>query len=82
MGQAAIRSSTTSGAGHTSLAHLRSLPISALKIDRSLITGMLECPEDEAVTHALIDLSHRLGSRVVAERVETGALTSGLSYLG
>lgn len=70
------------GAGYTSLAHLRNLPITALKIDRSLISHILERSEDEAVTQALIDLAHRLGIRVVAEGAETREVLGRLTEMG
>jgi diguanylate cyclase (GGDEF)-like protein len=70
------------GAGYTSLAHLRTLPIAALKLDRSLIAQMLERHEDNAVTRALIDLAHQLGLRVVAEGVETEAVLDRLAAMG
>ncbi|WP_092195106.1 putative bifunctional diguanylate cyclase/phosphodiesterase [Blastococcus tunisiensis] len=70
------------GAGYTSLAFLRILPITALKIDRSLIKDMLDHDEDEAVTSAVTDLAHRLGFSVIAEGVETEALLDRLAALG
>jgi diguanylate cyclase (GGDEF)-like protein len=70
------------GAGYTSLAHLRILPIAALKLDRSLIAQMLERHEDNAVTRALIDLAHQLGLCVVAEGVETEAVLDRLAAMG
>jgi diguanylate cyclase (GGDEF)-like protein len=70
------------GAGYTSLAHLRSLPIAALKLDRSLVSQMMDSPEDHAVTEALIALAHRLGLSVVAEGVETEDVLQRLTALG
>ncbi|WP_143087183.1 putative bifunctional diguanylate cyclase/phosphodiesterase [Geodermatophilus ruber] len=70
------------GAGYTSLAFLRVLPITALKIDRSLVSGMLENACDRAVTEAVVDLGHRLGLRVIAEGVETEQLLDALADLG
>ena len=70
------------GAGYTSLAHLKDLPVKALKIDRALVTGLLERSEDEAVTSAVIDLGHRLGLSVLAEGVETPAVYDRLGELG
>ncbi|WP_425456789.1 putative bifunctional diguanylate cyclase/phosphodiesterase [Blastococcus colisei] len=70
------------GAGYTSLAFLRILPVAALKIDRSLIKDMLDHDEDEAVTSAVTDLAHRLGFSVIAEGVETEALLDRLAALG
>lgn len=70
------------GAGYTSLAFLRRLPVSALKIDRSLITPLLDCEQDLAVVQAIIDLGHRLGLRVIAEGVETPDELDRLIALG
>jgi diguanylate cyclase (GGDEF)-like protein len=70
------------GAGYTSLAHLRSLPVAALKLDRSLISHLLERPEDHAITEALIGLAHRLGLSVVAEGIETEDVMQRLIELG
>jgi diguanylate cyclase (GGDEF)-like protein len=70
------------GAGYTSLAHLRSLPIAALKLDRSLVSQMMDSPEDHAVTETLIALAHRLGLSVVAEGVETEDVLQRLTALG
>ncbi|SFE92685.1 putative bifunctional diguanylate cyclase/phosphodiesterase [Blastococcus tunisiensis] len=70
------------GAGYTSLAFLRILPITALKIDRSLIKDMLDQEADEAVTSAVTDLAHRLGFSVIAEGVESLALLDRLAALG
>jgi EAL domain-containing protein (putative c-di-GMP-specific phosphodiesterase class I) len=69
------------GAGYTSLAHLKSLPVTALKIDRAFITNILERPADQAITEAVIDLGHRLGLTVLAEGVETDAQYQRLSAL-
>jgi EAL domain-containing protein (putative c-di-GMP-specific phosphodiesterase class I) len=69
------------GAGHTGLGHLRQLPLDALKIDRSLVTG-LEGEEDAAIAGSLIELGHRLRLRVVAEGVETAAQLAILERLG
>ena len=70
------------GAGYTSLAFLRVLPVTALKIDRSLVTGMLENACDRAVAEAVVDLGHRLGLRVIAEGVETEQLLDVLADVG
>ena len=59
------------GAGYTSLSYLKTLPVKALKIDRGLVTHLLDRVEDEAITQAVIGLGHRLGLDVLAEGVET-----------
>jgi diguanylate cyclase (GGDEF)-like protein len=70
------------GTGYTSLALLRRLPVSAVKIDRSLITHTLDSPQDQAVIRAITDLGHGLGLRVIAEGVESGPLLDRLIELG
>jgi diguanylate cyclase (GGDEF)-like protein len=70
------------GAGFTSLAYLKSLPVKAIKIDRSFVTDMLDQPEDQAITEAVIGLGHRLGLLVLAEGVETEAVYRRLRELG
>ncbi|WP_347058196.1 bifunctional diguanylate cyclase/phosphodiesterase [Blastococcus sp. HT6-30] len=70
------------GAGYTSLAFLRMLPVTTLKIDRTLVSHILDCPEDEAVTQAVINLAHRLGLAVVAEGPESDAVLDRLAALG
>jgi EAL domain-containing protein (putative c-di-GMP-specific phosphodiesterase class I) len=58
------------GAGYTSLAHLRTLPVQELKIDQSLVRQMSISAADTVIIRAIIDLAHNLGLRTVAEGVE------------
>ena len=58
------------GTGFSSLNMLRSLPLSTVKIDRSLIDPMPE-PDAVAVVKAICDLAAVLHLTVVAEGVET-----------
>ena len=70
------------GAGYTSLAYLRSLPVRRLKIDRGFVTHLLEEPKDEAVARSVVALGHDLGLTVVAEGVETAGVEQRLRELG
>ena len=59
------------GAGHANLAYLNSLPAQILKLDRSLITPMVEDPGAASVVLKAIEMAHGLGMTVVGEGVET-----------
>ncbi len=59
------------GTGYSSLSYLKSLPASYIKIDQSFICNVMNSPEDQAVVHAVVAMSHALGKKVIAEGVET-----------
>lgn len=66
------------GTGYTSLAHLRTLPIDILKIDRSF-TGDVS---SESLVQLIIDTGHLLGVEITAEGVETGDQAVRLARMG
>jgi diguanylate cyclase (GGDEF)-like protein len=73
------------GTGFSSLNMLRSLPLSTVKIDRSLIEPM-PAPDATAVVRAICDLAGALHLVVVAEGVETpeqaaAAIAAGCTVL-
>lgn len=58
------------GTGYTSLAYLQSLPVEELKIDRSFVVR-LEDRKTVSILRKVIELSHEIKVRTVAEGVET-----------
>ena len=58
------------GTGYSSLTHLTDLPIQAVKIDRSFVSGVTDKGRSAAVVSALIALSEELDLHVIAEGVE------------
>ena len=59
------------GTGYSSLAHLRHLPVNAVKIDTGFVRDMLDDPDDYAIVESVIGLSQAFGHQVIAEGVET-----------
>ncbi len=59
------------GTGYSSLSHLRQLPVTELKVDKSFVSTMTSTEHDAVIVRALIDLGHSLGLHTVAEGVES-----------
>lgn len=59
------------GQGYAGFAHLQSLPLTKLKIDRAVIAPLSNSPDDNPIVASTIILAKRLGLEVVAEGVET-----------
>jgi diguanylate cyclase (GGDEF)-like protein len=59
------------GTGFSSMAHLQTLPLDCLKIDRSFVMHLETKPDSRAIALAIVTMGHALGVRVVAEGVET-----------
>jgi diguanylate cyclase (GGDEF)-like protein len=70
------------GSGYSSLSHLRRLPVSEVKIDKSFVLEMTSEANDAAIVRSTIELGHILGMKVVAEGVETAAIFDRLAALG
>ncbi len=59
------------GTGHSSLARLKQLPISVLKVDAAFVHDMVEDASDRAIVRATVALAHEMDLKVIAEGVET-----------
>jgi diguanylate cyclase (GGDEF)-like protein len=70
------------GTGFSSLAHLRTLPVTEVKVDRSFVSGLNTDPRDRAIVDAIIRLAHELEMRVVAEGIEDQQTWDTLAGLG
>ena len=58
------------GTGFSSLAILKQLPVSILKIDKSFVLKMATDKNDSLIVNSIIDLAHNLELKVIAEGVE------------
>jgi diguanylate cyclase (GGDEF)-like protein/PAS domain S-box-containing protein len=70
------------GTGNSSLSGLRQFPVEALKIDRSLVGGMLADRQTCETVELIILLAHKLKLKVIAEGIESGRQFDHLHALG
>jgi diguanylate cyclase (GGDEF)-like protein len=70
------------GTGYSSLTHLKALPVTEVKIDRSFVAHMGYDAADAEIVGSTIGLAHGLGLRVVAEGIEDEATWNHLAELG
>ncbi|WP_416396896.1 EAL domain-containing protein [Allohahella sp. A8] len=70
------------GTGYSSLAYLQKMPLSEVKIDKSLIKEVCTSRSSQIIVKAAIDMSHSLGYTVVAEGIEQQAQLDLLISMG
>jgi diguanylate cyclase (GGDEF)-like protein len=70
------------GTGLSSLAHLKTLNFSVLKIDGSFIRDILHNERSHSLVRAVTQLAHGMGMETVAEYVETPEICMRLIELG
>jgi diguanylate cyclase (GGDEF)-like protein/PAS domain S-box-containing protein len=69
------------GTGYSSLSYLHSLPVATVKIDRSFIER-LDSESGSPVVQAILDMSHAMGLRVVAEGVSSSTMLRCVASMG
>ena len=70
------------GTGYSSLLYLKRYPISALKIDRSFVSGLGQETDDHAIVASLVSLARAVGAVCIAEGIETDTQHERLVALG
>jgi len=70
------------GTGYASFTHLRDLPLSFVKIDKSFVHGLNTNQENDRIVAAVADLASNLGLRSIAEGIETQEQRDRLQELG
>ncbi len=61
------------GAGFSSFAYLKNLPVDKLKIDGAFVQGMANSQIDQAMVQSMNQVAHALGKQTIAEYVEDAA---------
>jgi diguanylate cyclase (GGDEF)-like protein len=70
------------GKGHSSLNHLKGLPVDGVKLDKTFVAGLGKDTVDAAIIRMIIDLGHTLHLQVTAEGVETPEQQARLLEMG
>jgi len=61
------------GTGFSSISVLKELSVDYIKIDKSYIDNICQCPKDKSIVSAVTNMSHMIGCQVIAEGVENTA---------
>ncbi len=69
------------GTGRSVLTRLKTLPVTAVKIDRAFVTGLVDDKRDQAIVRSVAGLAAGLGLGLVAEGVETPAVAEMLAQM-
>jgi len=70
------------GTGYASLGMLKRLPLTAMKLDRSLVRDLPDDREDVAIARAAVQTGHALGLLVAAKGIETEPQRAFLAAIG
>jgi diguanylate cyclase (GGDEF)-like protein len=70
------------GTGFASLTHLYTVPVDAIKIDKSFVDRLMYGDKGAVIVEGLIGIARKLGIRVIAEGVETERQAAQLVAFG
>lgn len=70
------------GTGYANFRHLRDVPFTKLKLDKSFVTTMTQDRRAQECARAIIDMAHSLGMTATAEGVETADVAERLVSMG
>ncbi|BBB26788.1 EAL domain-containing protein [Amphritea japonica] len=70
------------GTGYSSLSYLRNIALDILKIDRSFLVDIEKSEVDCSIVSSIIEMSHVLGLKVVAEGIESQGQLEILKSMG
>lgn len=70
------------GTGFSSLAHLRRLPMSEIKIDKSFVLDLTNNKSDEVIVKSMVEMGRNLGLTVTVEGVETVEVRNRIAEFG
>jgi len=70
------------GAGFCNFRYLKRLPLHALKLDRSMVDGIVDDPRDLEVLRGIVTMAKALGLAIVAEGVEDEPHRAAVAHEG
>ena len=70
------------GTGYSALSHLQRYPIDIIKIDKAFVDGLGESDDHARLIQGIIELTHSLGLKTVAEGIETRRQADLLTTMG
>ncbi|HZU40859.1 MAG TPA: EAL domain-containing protein, partial [Solirubrobacteraceae bacterium] len=70
------------GTGYSALSHLQRYPIDIIKIDKAFVDDIGESEDQTRLIQGIIELTHSLGLKTVAEGIETHGQAEALRTMG